>query len=172
MTIRAQNCHVGSHQRKTSLFVANQRKPRGLESLQVVTRFATILVRRSGKLAFVNILVTVLAFCTCDFEYRVHTLWTLGSMALVASNGNMAAFQWVFCGRVILDGKRRWLETFDRVAGSTFPAVCTAPELTFVRILVAVRTLCKWHGRFEISVRVAVGTSHRRVLAKQRIFCL
>jgi hypothetical protein len=31
----------------------------------------------------------------------------------------------------------------DRVAGSTFPAVCTAPELTFVRILVAVRTLAR-----------------------------
>jgi hypothetical protein len=93
-------------------------------------------------------------------------------MAFVTSNGNMAAFQWVFGGRVIFDGKRRGLETFDRVAGRTFSAVCTGPELAFVRILVAVRALCKWHGRFEISVRVAVGTSHRRVLAKQRIFCL
>ena len=172
MTIRAQNRHVGARQRKTRLFVSNQRKARGLEALQVVARFATILVRRSGKLAFVNILVTVLAFCSCDFEYRVCTLRTLGYMALVTNNGNVAAFQWVFCGRVIFDGKRRGLETFDRVAGSTFPAVCTGPELAFVRILVAVRALCKWHRRFEISVRVAVGTSHRRVLAKQRIFCL
>jgi hypothetical protein len=93
-------------------------------------------------------------------------------MALVTSNGNMEAFQWVLCGHVIFDAKRGRLETFDRVAGSTFPAVCTRPELAFVRILVAVRAFCKWHGRFEISVRVAVGTSHRRVLAQQRIFCL
>jgi hypothetical protein len=93
MTIRAQNCHVGARQRKTRLFVTNQRIVRGLETLQVVTRFATILMWRSGKLGFVNIFVTVLAFCACDFEYRVRTLWTLGYMALVTSNGNMTAFQ-------------------------------------------------------------------------------
>ena len=93
-------------------------------------------------------------------------------MALVTSNGSVAAFQWVFCGRVIFDGKRRGLEPFDPVAGSAFSAVSTGPELAFVCILVTVRTFCKWHGRLEISVRVAVGTSHRHVLAKQRIFCL
>jgi hypothetical protein len=68
MTIRAHHCHVGARQRKTRLFVTSKRKTCGLETLQVVTRFATILVGRSGKLAFVNILVTVLAFCPCDFE--------------------------------------------------------------------------------------------------------
>jgi hypothetical protein len=41
---------------------------RGLEALQVVARFATILVGCPGKLAFVNILVTVPAFCVCDFK--------------------------------------------------------------------------------------------------------
>jgi hypothetical protein len=92
-------------------------------------------------------------------------------MAFVASNRNMAPFQRIFCGRVIFDAKRRWLETFNRVAGSTFPAVRAGSELTFVRILVAVRALCEWHGRLEVPVRVAVGTSDRRVLAKQRIFC-
>jgi len=93
MTIRAQDCHVDARQRKTRLFVTNQRIVRGLETLQVVTRFATILMWRSGKLSFVNIFVTVLAFCVCDFEYRVRALWTLGYMAPVTSNGNMAAFQ-------------------------------------------------------------------------------
>jgi hypothetical protein len=129
-------------------------------------------VRRSGKLAFVNILVTVLAFCACDFEYRVRALWAQGHMALVAGNGNMAAFQWVFCSRVIFDGKRRRLETFDRVAAGTFSAVCAGLELAFVRILVAVRALRERHWCFEISVCMAVRASHRRMLAKQRIFCL
>ncbi len=172
MAICAQDCKMSARQRKTRLFVANQRKARGLEALQAMTRFAAILVRRSGKLAFVNILVTVPAFCACDFEYRVRTLCALGYMALVASNGNMAAFQWVFCSRMIFDGKRRWLETFDRVAAGTFSAVCTGLELAFVRILVAVSALREWRWCFEISVCVAVSTSHRRVLAKQRIFCL
>lgn len=93
-------------------------------------------------------------------------------MALVASNRHMPAFQRIFCGRVIFDSKRRWLEPFNRMAGGTFPAVGTGPELTFVRILVAVRALCKWHRRFEVSVCVAVGASHHRMLAKQMIFCL
>src|SRR6266404_3343584 len=93
-------------------------------------------------------------------------------MALLVSNRNMTAFQWIFCGRVIFDGKCRWLETFDGVICGAFPAVSTGPELTFVRILVAVCALREWHWCFEISVCVAVSASHRRMLAKQRIFCL
>lgn len=68
MTIRAQNSQVGARQRKTRFLVTSKGKTRGLETLQVVTRFATILVRRSGKLAFVNILVTVLALHVRDFK--------------------------------------------------------------------------------------------------------
>lgn len=59
---------MGARQRKTRLLVASQRKTRGLEALQIVTRFATILMRRAGKLAFVHILVAVLAFCARNFE--------------------------------------------------------------------------------------------------------
>jgi len=171
VTIRAQNCQMCARQRKTRLPVANQRKVRGLESLQVVTRFATVLVWRVGKLSFVNIFVTVLAFRARDFEYCVCTFRTLGHVALFASDGNMAAFQRIFCGRVIFDGERRRLETLDRVAGSTLSAICASAELAFVRIFVAIRALREWHWSFEISVRVAIGASHRRVLAKQRIFC-
>ena len=67
MAIRAKDSDVRAGQRETGLFVARQRKPRRLEALQVVTRFATVLMRRSGKLPFVNILVTVFAFSPCDF---------------------------------------------------------------------------------------------------------
>ena len=170
MAIRAKDCDVSSDKGKTSLFVARQRKPRGLEALQVVTRLATVLVRRSGKLPFVNILVTVLTIRACDFVQRVFTLGTLGQMALVAGNRDMTAIQWIFCCRVIFDAKRRRLESIDRVAGRTFPAVHPRQELAFVRVLVAVRALCKRHGRLEVAARVAVGTFDGCVFAKQRIF--
>lgn len=172
MAVRAKDCDVGPSQWKTSLFVARQRKPRGFEALQVVTRLAKVLMRRSGKLPFVNILVTVLAIRPCDLVQRVFTLGPLWQMTLVASNRNMTAFQWIFCYPVIFDAKRRGFEPFNRVAGRTFSAVCTCPKLTFVRVFVAIRALCKRHGRLEVSACVAVGTFHCRMFAKQRVFRL
>ena len=172
MAIRAKDCDVGSRQRKASLFVARQRKPRGFEALQVVTRLATVLMRRSGKLPFVNIFVTILAICPCDFVFRVFALETLRQMALVASNGDMAVFQWIFCCSVIFHAERRRLEPFDRVAGRTFSSVRPCKELAFVRVFVTVRALCKRHRRLEVAACVAIGTFNGCVFAKQRIFRL
>lgn len=86
-------------------------------------------------------------------------------MTLFASNGNMAAFQGILGGCVTFYRERRRFEAFDRVAGRTFPAVCTSPESPLVGVFVAVRAFCKRHGGPKVSVRVAIGTTHLRMLA-------
>ena len=74
-----------------------------------MARLAAVLQRSGRELAFVNILVAVLALGLGDLEDRC---FALRYVALVARDGYMAAFQRVFCGRMIPYRKRRWLETF------------------------------------------------------------
>jgi len=55
-------------QRKASLLVPSQRKPRGFEPLEVVTGLTAVLVRRARELAFVNVVVAILALRLSDLE--------------------------------------------------------------------------------------------------------
>ncbi len=83
VALSARNRHVGPGERETGLLVASQCKHRRLESSNVVAILAAILVRRRGKLALVNILMTALARCLGDL---VDGVLALGDVALVASN--------------------------------------------------------------------------------------
>ncbi len=113
-------------------------------------------MRCTGKLAFVNVLVTLLTLCLRDLKNRLFTLRALRYMAFGASNRHMAAFERVFCCRMIFDSKGRRFESFYGMARRTFATVSTSAELAFVRILVAVHAFRKRHRRFKVPVRVAV----------------
>jgi hypothetical protein len=129
-------------------------------------------MRRSGKLTFVNVFVTVLALRLRDFEKGIFALRAFRHVAFVTSNRNVLAFEWIFRGGVIFDAEDRRLETIYRVTRSAFVTAGASPELTFVRIFVAVHALRKWHGRFEVSMGVAVAARNGGVFAQQGIFCL
>ena len=110
--------------------------------------------------------VTVGTALKLDLEQRV---LAFRDMALRAFQTRMPALQRIRAGGVFLHGKRRGLPALHVVAGSALPAVRTLGELPVVRIgLVAVHALLEYQGLFEISVRVALGTIHSRVLALQR----
>lgn len=152
--------------------MARQRKARRLETLQIVTRFATVLVGEIRKLALVNILMTVLTHCLRDFKKSVFTLRTLWHVTLVASDGQMAAFKRVFCRCMILDGKSRRLPPIYGMACGAFTAIGASPKLPLVRILVTVHAFRKRHGRLEVPMCVAVAACNGRMFAQQRKLCL
>jgi hypothetical protein len=129
-------------------------------------------MRRSGELAFVNVFVTVLALRLRDFEKGIFALQAFRHVAFVASDRNVLAFERIFRGRMIFDRKDGRLEAIYGMARSAFATVGASPELAFVCILVAVHAFCERHGRFEISMRVAVATGNGGVFAEQGIFCL
>lgn len=136
-----------------------------------MTRFATVLVGRTGELSFMNILVTVLALCLGDLEKSVFTLPTLRQVTLVASRRHVTAFEWIFCGCMILDSEGRRFPAIHGMTGGAFSTIGTSAELTFVRIFVAIHALRKWNGRLEVAVGVAVAARDRFVFAKEGEFC-
>lgn len=68
-----------------------------------MARLAAVLKRSARELTLVNILVAILALRLRDLENRC---FALRYVALVARDGYMAAFQRIFCGRMILYRKR------------------------------------------------------------------
>src|ERR1700757_2544168 len=94
-----------------------QRETRRLESQQVVTTFAAILVRGACELALVNVLMAVLALCLRDLEYRVFVFRVYGDVAFLACHGRVPALERIFRARVILHGENRRLESIDGMAG-------------------------------------------------------
>ncbi len=64
--------------------------------------------------------------------------------------------------------KGRGLEPFDRVACAAFSLVGARGKLPVVRILVAIRAKSMGHRSLEVTMRVAIGARHGRVLSKQR----
>jgi hypothetical protein len=83
MAIGAEDCNVAASQGKPSVFMASQRKARGFETAQIVARLTAVLVREACELAFVNILVAILALRLRDFE---NGGFALRYVALVAGN--------------------------------------------------------------------------------------
>ena len=75
VTIRAENRHMRAGQGKPGVFVHGESKPRGLEALNVVTSFATIQMRGSRKLSFVNVHMAIPTLGLLDFEQRIFSLW-------------------------------------------------------------------------------------------------
>ena len=64
-------------------------------------------MRRSGKLAFVNIFMAILTLRLRDFKKGVFTLRTLWYVTFVASHQNMLAFERIFCCGMIFDRESR-----------------------------------------------------------------
>ncbi len=124
-------------------------------------------MRETRELAFVNILVAILALCLRDFENRG---FALRYVALVAGNRHMAAFQRVFCGFVIFHGEGRRLEAIHGVAACAVGAAGPFEELSSVIILMTIHARRKGYLRLEVPVLVAVFASHGFVSAEQWIF--
>ena len=135
-----------------------------------MTRFATVQAGRACELGFVNILVAVLALGLGDLEKSVFVLRALWQVALIASHGDVAAFERIFCGCMILDGKGRRFPAIYGMAGGAFAAIGTSAELTLVGIFVAIRALRKWYLRLEVPVLVTIFASDSFVLAEQGVF--
>ena len=93
VAICAQHRQMSTGQRKTGVLVARQRKARGLEALQIVTRLTSVLEGRIGELTLVNILMAVLTLCLRDLEKSVFALRALWQVTLVASDGHVATFE-------------------------------------------------------------------------------
>src|ERR1700751_4098762 len=100
-----------------------QRETRRLESLQVVTTFAAILIRGACELALVNVLMAVLALCLRDLKYSIFVFRAGGDRAFLACHGRVRALERIFRGRVILHGENRRLESLDGMAGCAFAAI-------------------------------------------------
>src|SRR5712692_3392229 len=90
VAVRAQDSHVRPAQREPRLLVSGQGKMRRLESFNVMALFTTILVRCARELAFVNVLMTVLALRLSNLENRISAL---GQVAFLALHFGMASFQ-------------------------------------------------------------------------------
>ena len=93
-------------------------------------------------------------------------------MAFVASDRYVPGFERILGGRVILHSKNRGLEAVQIVARRAITSVRAGPELTLVRILVAVHAFRERHRRFEVPVGVTIAARDGGVFAKQGIFCL
>lgn len=139
----------------------------GLESLHVMALFTTILVRRALELAFMNVLVAVLALRLDNLEERVPRF---RQMAFVASHLRMEAFQRILCGFVVLDGECRRFKAIHGMADSALGAAGPFEELSPVIVLVTIHAFCEWYLRLEVPVLVAIFASHRLVLAEQWVF--
>lgn len=116
--------------------------------------------------------MTVFTLCLRDLEYGVFTLRAFRQVTLVATNGQVATFEWIFCCCMILDREGGRFPAVDGMARGTFAAIGTTAELPFVRILVAVHALRKWDGRLKVPVGMTLAARNRGVFVEQREFCL
>lgn len=114
-----------------------------------MARLAAVLKWSARELAFVNILVAILALRLRDLENRC---FALRYVALVAGNRYMAAFQRILCTRVILHREGRWLEAIYGVASRALSATRPFEKLSAVIVLMTVHAFCERYRRLEISV--------------------
>ena len=70
------------------------------KSLQIVAGFATIGIRRSGKLRGVLVAMAIGAVLELDFIQRVFATKTLRNMTLCTLQRSMLPLQWISCRRM------------------------------------------------------------------------
>ena len=148
---------MSAGQAKPGLIVPRQSEPGWLKSLHGMAVFAPVVVRQAGKLALVDIGVTVFACCLLDLEEGIGAL---GNVALRAKHRHMAPFQRVLCFGVLFDAEERGFEPLHVMASGAFPTIGPPCELPAMRVgFVAVGAFLKRQWLLEIA---AVVTFHAR----------
>jgi len=145
-----------------------KRKCGRLISLEIVAAIAGIEIRRRGKLAGMQIAVTVGAALELDLEQGVLPFrdMTLGTM-----HRRVFSLQRVSRGGVFLAREFGRLPAVHGMTGSALAAFSALAELSAVRArLVAVHALLKNQRLLEVAAAVALQTVDTHVFAKQRKF--
>jgi len=93
-------------------------------------------------------------------------------MALRALKSRVAALKRILSRGMFLHSEKRRLPPLYVVTRRTLAAISALRELSLMGILVAVGAFLEGKRLFEISIRVALFTFNRLVLAFQRILCL
>jgi len=172
VAIATGNGNVRAGQRETRVFVPGQGKQGRTKTFvfQVMANLAAAERRRSGKLAFVNVLVAIFALRRRIHKFRVLAFGALWHMAFLAVDGNVDPLQGIPGGGMFLHAESGRLPTGFVVAGGAFAVIRTGAELSMMRVLVTIHALGVCHGRFKIAFRVAIAAGNCLVLAKQRKF--
>jgi len=127
---------------------------------------AFIQQRRACELRAVSVLVAINAQRKFDFELRGRAG---RDVALRAGDLRVGAFQRVSAGCMFLDGERRGLPAFHRVAAFALAAIFSLQELAAVRIrLVAVCAQRVRHRLLEVAALVTFGAVHAFVFSAKR----
>jgi hypothetical protein len=161
VAVVARNCNVGAAQRELGFSMLGNRKQRTVEILDRVAAFAPIIVRRSGKLAGMDVFVAVHAICKLHF---VNSGLAGRQMTFRALHLVVFALQRIARGRVFFHAKQGGFPTLHRMALRAFSLGRAARELAFVNIFVTVSAIRKRERFLEIPIDVASGATHIRVL--------
>ena len=169
VTLDAGNGCVRTAQGESCFVVGRGREPDGMKRLHRVAVFAAILVRRPGKLAFVNVNVAGGAVRLRDL---VDGIRSFRDMALLAGHGGMFAGERIFCVRMHGHGEERRLPPADVVALRALATGSALAELSAMRVgPVAVGAFRKGDGRLEVAPQVALFACDRAVLPQQEKLC-
>ncbi len=128
---------------------------------------APAVVRRSGKLAAVDVLVAVATPLEFDF---VESRCSGGNMALGAGNTRMLGYERI--GRRGVFGQAEFgrFEPLQSMARPAIAPVFAGQKLSAMRVgLVTIRALAESNRLIECCSRVARGAAHGRMLSEQRI---
>lgn len=158
VALHAGHRYVRAIQSKARRLVLREREFRGMESLDRVTVFATVLVRSGGELSAMIVHVAIQAAPKCDLELRGRAC---RRMARRAFHLGVFAEQRISGRGVLLHPVRRGLEAIDGVTGSALGPSGPFAKLPLVRIrLVAIHAL-RMRDRFlEVARgRMALGAS-------------
>lgn len=165
----ASNGDVRSGQRELGLPMLRDGKQRAVPIRYRMAALAAVLKRRFRKLAVVGVFVAVRAGRKLNF---VNRLFAGRSVALVAFDFCVLAFERILGSRMFLDAKRRRLPSLDFVAFRTLPFLRAVGELAVMNVLVAVRAVRKLERALELPFCVAGNATHLEVFADEGIFCL
>ena len=121
VAVRTSNRCVRPDERITRLAVHRQGERRLMEILNGMTTFTFILVRRSGKLAVVSVLMAIHAGREFCFINRV---LPCRQVALVTFHLDVLASEGIAGCVMLLNTKERWLPTFHRVAFGALTLLC------------------------------------------------
>jgi hypothetical protein len=128
--------------------------------------FATVEVRRGGKLSGMWVGVTIRAVSKL---HRINRGFALRNMALCALQRGMLALQRVGGRRMLFQSEGRGFKAVGGVAVRTFASAYALDELSSMGIrLVAVRALLKRQSFLEVPSRVTAYALDLCMLAVQR----
>ncbi|HXH50710.1 MAG TPA: hypothetical protein VNM47_15315 [Terriglobia bacterium] len=133
-----------------------------------VAVLTVVIVRKTGKLALVDIGVTILASRLPDFEYGLYASWYV---ALVAGHLGVFPLQGIGCCRVLLNPKSRGLESVNGMASDAVAAVFSCGELAAMLVLVTVHAPGECNRPFEVAALMALRALYCGMFPEKRILC-